>query len=236
MMRKRCAFTLVLVLFVHTTTAQEKKATRGGVSVDMARRTVIIEATVAPRKLPNLEKVYPIELVAGWGAPKGKKAHEIVVAIDVDPSEVHKGLEKLGLKPGKPAKGGPPKDSDPFPKADGPVVNVYFEVPDGAGATRKVAIEKVLNDPATKKPPPKMTFVLTGSALTAPDPNKPDDKKYGADLTGSLICLFPVTDEVVLQTTWTMKEEKYLKFDVNPEALPKEGSPVRLVIEVPARK
>lgn len=235
-MRQQFAFTLVLVLFVQTTAAQEKKGTPGGVSVDMVRRAVFIDAKVAPRKLPNLDKVYPIELVAGWGAPKGKKAHEIVVAIDGDPSDVHKGLEKLGLKPGKPAKGGPLRDGDTFPKADGPVVIVYFEVPDGAGGSRKVAVEKVLIDPATKKPPPKMTFVFTGSALTAPDPNKPDDKKYGADLTGSLICLFPVTDEVVVQTTWTLKEEKYLKFDVNPDALPKEGSAVKLVIEVPARK
>ena len=58
----------------------------------------------------------------------------------------------------------------------------------------------MLIDPATKKPPPKMTFIFTGSVMTAPDPNKPDEKKYGADLTGSLICLFPVTDEVCLQT------------------------------------
>jgi hypothetical protein len=40
-----------------------------------------------------------------------------------------------------------------------------------------------------------------------------------------------VTDEVVLQTTWTMKEEKFLKLDVNPASLPKEGTSVRLVIE-----
>ena len=229
-------FALGLVLFVQTTTAQEKIAKSSGVTVDVVRRAVIVDAKVAPRKLPNLDKAYPIELVAGWGAPKGKKAHEIVVSIDVDPSEVHKGLEKLGLKPGKPAKGGPAKDGDPFPKADGPVVNVYFEVPDGAGGAKKVAIEKVLIDLVTKKSPPKMAFVFTGSVLTAPDPNKPDDKKYGADLTGSLICLFPVTDEVVLQTIWTMKEEKYLKLDVNPDVLPKEGGAVKLVIEVPARK
>jgi hypothetical protein len=233
---KRLTIALGLVLFVQTTTAQEKNAKPVGVTVDAVRRAVIVDAKVAPRKLPNLDKVYPIELVAGWGAPRGKKAHEIVVSIDVDPSEVHKGLEKLGLKPGKPAKGGPSKDGDPFPKADGPIVNVYFEVPDGAGGAKKVSIEKVLIDPATKKSPPKMAFAFTGSVLTAPDPNKPDDKKYGADLTGSLICLFPVTDEVVLQTMWTMKDEKYLKFDVNPDVLPKEGSAVRLVIEVPGRK
>jgi hypothetical protein len=233
---KRLAFAIGVLLTVQTSLAQEKKDKPGGVIVDMARRAVIVDAKVAPRKLPNLDKVYPIELVAGWGAPKGKKAHEIIVSIDVDPSEIHKGLEKLGLKPGKPALGGPPKEGDPFPKAEGPVVNVYFEVPDGAGGTKKVAMEKVLIDPATKKAPPKMTFIFTGSAMTAPDPNKPDEKKYGADLTGSLICLFPVTDEVTLQTTWTMKEEKYLKFDVNPDVLPKEGGAVKLVIEATGKK
>ena len=232
---RRLAFSLGLVIFVQASVAQEKPGKRGGVTVDLTRRAVIVDAKVAPRKLPNLDKVYPIELVAGWGAPAGKKAHEIVVSIDANPSEIHKGLEKLGLKPGKPALGGPPKEGAPFPKAEGPVVNVYLEVPDGAGGQKKVAIEKVLIDPATKKAPPKMTFIFTGSVLTAPDPNKPDEKKYGADLTGSLICLFPVTNEVVLQTTWTMKEEKYLKFDVNSTVLPKEGGAVKLVIEAPKK-
>lgn len=206
--------------------AQEKTA---GVTVDKDKKTVSVPAKVAPRKLEHLKgEVYPIELIAGWGHPKGKKAHEIVVAIDVNPSEVHKGLEALGLKAGKPAKG-------PDAKAEGPAVLVYFEVPEG-GTTKKLAIEKVLIDPKSKKQAPKMTFRFTGSAMVAPDPTKPDDKKYGADLTGSLICLFPVTDEVVLQTDWTMKEEKYLKLDVNPDALPKEGGAVRLVIEEPAGK
>ena len=233
---KRLAFALGLLVFVQTSIAQEKKGRPGGVTVDLARRAVIVDARVAPRKLPNLDKVYPIELVAGWARTVGKKAHEIVVSIEANPSEIHKGLEKLGLKPGKPALGGPPREGAPFPKADGPVVNVYFEVPDGAGGKKKFAIEKVLIDPATKKSPPKMTFIFTGSVMTAPDPNKPSEKKYGADLTGSLICLFPVTDEVVLQTNWTMKEEKYLKFEVNKSLLPKEGGAVKLVIEAPARK
>ena len=61
-------------------------------------------------------------------------------------------------------------------------------------------------------------------------------KKYGADLTGSLLALFPVTDETVLQTDWTMKEEKYLKLEVNTQVMPKEGTPVKLVIEVLAQK
>lgn len=233
----RLVLALLLLVVARSTTAQDKKEppkVATGVTVDTDRKAVVVDAKVAPRMV--LDKVYPIELIAGWPHPKGKKAHEIAVSIDVDPSEVHKGLEKLGLKPGKPAKGTPAKEGDPFPKAEGPVVNVFLEVPDGAGGTKKVPFEKILWDPATKKAPPKMTFVFTGSAMTAPDPNKPDEKKYGADLTGSLACLFPVTDEVVLQTAWTMKEEKFLKLDVNPDALPKVGTAVKLVIEVPEKK
>lgn len=212
------------------TVAQDKKdAPKGGVTVDEAKKCVLVDAKVAPRKLPNLDQVYPVELIAGWGAPKGKKAHEIVVSIDVDPSEVHKGLEKLGLKPGKPARG-------ENAKAEGPIVNVFIEMPDDAGGTKRVPLEKILWDPKTKKAPPKMTFVFTGSVMTATDPNKPDEKKYGADVTGSLIVLFPVSDEVVLQTAWTMKEEKFLKLDVNPAALPKEGTAVKLVIEATDKK
>ncbi|MBM3981352.1 MAG: hypothetical protein FJ304_13905 [Planctomycetes bacterium] len=213
--------------------AQEKKDQKNtGVTIDMTKKSVSIDAKVAPRKLEHLKgEQYPIELIACWGHPKGKKAHETVLTIEVDPSEVHKALEKVGLKPGKPAKGAAQKEGDPDPKAQGPEVNVFVEVPDGAGGTKRLTLEKILMDPKTKKAPPKMTFVFTGSSLTAPDPNKPDDKKYGADLTGSLICLFPVTDEVVLQTGWTMKEEKFLKLDVRPDVLPKEGTPVKLVIE-----
>jgi hypothetical protein len=213
--------------------AEDKKS---GVTVDAAKKIVLVDAKVAPRKLEHLKgEVYPIELIASWPHPKGKKAHETVLTIDANPSEVHKALERLGLKPGKPAKGSAMKEGDPEPKAEGPVVNVSIEVPDPAGGTKRLTLDKVLMDPKTKKAPPKPTFVFTGSALTAPDPNKPDDKKYGADLTGSFICLFPVTDEVVLQTGWTMKEEKFLKLDVRPGVLPKEGTMVKLVIEVPAK-
>jgi len=231
---KRLAIALGLfasLLAAEGSIAQDKKdpPKASGVTVDEAKRCVLVDAKVAPRKLPKLDQVYPIEMIAGWGAPKGKKAHEIVMSIDVDPSEVHKGLEKLGLKAGKPARG-------ENTKAEGPIVNVFVEMPDGAGGNKRVPLEKILWDPKTKKAPPKLTFVFTGSIMTAIDPNKPDDKKYGADVTGSLIVLFPVSDEVVLQTAWTMKEEKFLKLDVNPEALPKEGTAVKLVIEVPEKK
>src|SRR5262249_31321373 len=149
-----------------------------------------------------------------------------VVTIDADPSAVHKGLVDVGLKPGKPARG---EDA----VAEGPEVNVYIDVPAPEG-TKRLTMDKVLIDPKTKKPLPKgVKFKSTGSVESPVDPTKPEVKKYGADLSGTLIALFPVTDETVLQTSLTMKEEKYLKLEVNTDVLPKEGTPVKLVLEAP---
>jgi len=228
---KRFAATIALfaLLLVSVSAAEGPKPAPGGVVVDTSSRTVTVTSKIAQRKLAHLDQVYSIELIASWPHPRGKKAHETVITYDVNPSEVHKGLLDLGLKPGKPAKG-------ESAKAEGPIVNVFIEVPAADGTGKRLTMDKVLMDPKSKKPAPKMTFRFTGSVMSPVDPSKPDEKKYGADLTGTLIALFPVTDETVLQTDWTMKEEKYLKLEVNTDLLPKEGSPVKLVIEVPLPK
>jgi hypothetical protein len=194
-----------------------------GIKVDKDKKAVIIDAKVAPRKLPKYDQVYPIEVIACWPDPKGKKAHETVLTIDVKPSDVHKALESVGLKPGKPARG-------EKAEAEGPEVKVSLEIPDGGG-TRRLTIHRFLIDPKTKERFPKdVKFRFTGSVMTKPDPTKSDDV-YGADLTGTLIAIYPVTDETVCQTSLTMKDEKYLKLDVDPTVLPKEGTPVKLIIE-----
>ncbi len=201
--------------------ADDKKT---GVTVDKEKKSVTIDAKIAPRKLAHLTEIYPIELIAGWGHPKGKKAHETVVTIDADPSAVHKALEEAGLKPGKPAKG-------EGTEAVGPDVIVTIEVPAGDGPAKRLTPDKFLVDPKTKKPFPKsVKFRFTGSVMSQEAPDKPE-KKYGADLSGTLIAIFPVTDETVLQSSLTMKEEKYLKLETNKDLLPKEGTAVKLVLE-----
>jgi hypothetical protein len=67
------------------------------------------------------------------------------------------------------------------------------------------------------------------------DPTK-EELSYGADISGTLIAIFPVTDETVFQTSLTMAEEKYLKLELNTKLLPKEGTAVKLVIEIPKGK
>src|SRR5439155_27168022 len=141
---------------------------------------------------------------------------------------VHNAIESLGLKPGKPLMGG--KDQ---PK--GPKVNIYLEIPGVGGEVRKVTMDKALLDPRNKKPFPKDTeWRFTGSVMSKPDPNK-DETVYGADLSGTLIAIFPVTDQTVLQTNYSMEYEGIMKLETNTKILPPEGTPVKLVIEVPAK-
>ncbi len=192
------------------------------IKVDAQARSVTITGKIAPRKLDNLPQVYPIEVIASLPAPQGKKAHETVITFDAKPSEVHQALEQIGLKPGKPAKG-------EGAKAVGPEVKVSLEIPGADGAAQRMAIEKTLVDSKTGKPMPMLKWYFTGSIMTQPDPQK-NDKVYGADLSGTLISIFPVTDETVLQTNLTMKEEPLLKLETSKQ-LPAVGTPVKLILE-----
>jgi hypothetical protein len=200
-----------------------------GITIDKEKRTISIDAKVAPRKLEHLKgEIYPIEVIACWPHPKGKKAHETVVTIEAAPSAIAKGLEQLGLAPGTPVMGG--KDT---PK--GPAVKVYLEVPDGP-EVRRLTMDKVLLDSRTGKPLPKnIEWRFTGSALTKPDPNK-NEELYGADFTGTLIVIFPVTNATVLQTNLTMEYERFMKLETNTKILPPVRTPVKLVLEVSAGK
>jgi hypothetical protein len=94
-----------------------------------------------------------------------------------------------------------------------------------------VPLEETLVETKTGKPPRPFKWHFTGSTAAQPDPLK-DDWIYGADLSGTLIALFPVTDETVLQTDLTLKDESAMKLETNKAVLPKEGTPVKLVIAV----
>ena len=192
--------------------------------VDRQRRAVAVPCKIAPRKLPTLKEIYPLEVVATYPSPRGQKAHETVVTFECKPSDVHRALESLGLKPGKPARG-------EGQAAAGPEVRVYLEIPGFGGRPRLVPIEKLLVDTRTGRTMPPLRWHFTGSALRQPDPMK-EERVYGADLSGTLLSLVPVTDETVFQTNLTMNEERLVKLDTNKTILPDEGTDVRLIIEV----
>lgn len=187
------------------------------VTADAAKKELRVPCRIAPRKLPNLAEIYPIEVGATLPAPKGQKAHETVVTIDAMPSEIHKGLESLGLKPGKPVRG--------EGEATGPEVDVLLDLPaSGNLPAREVRIESVMVEKRTGRPLPRLRWIFTGSAMK--------EGKFGADVTGTLISLYPVTDEVVLQSSFTMREEGLIKVETAKDRLPAEGTAAVLVLRV----
>jgi hypothetical protein len=216
---------MVLVVVLLATAAVAADPPADALTIDKDKRTITIACKVAPRKLPNLDQIYPLEVVATYPAPKGQKAHETVVNFDVKPSDVHKALESLGLKAGKPARG-------EGAVASGPEVKIFLEVPGLGGISRRIPIEKTLLDKKTGKTMPPLKWIFTGSVMKQIDPAKPE-LTYAADMTGTLIGIFPVTDETVFQTNLTMQDEPLLKMDTNTAVLPEIGTSVRLVIQVP---
>jgi hypothetical protein len=219
-----CGLVLVfLVAGVLSAPAQEKKEAK--LVVDKENRTIIVPAKVAPRKIddPRYKEIYPIEVVATYPFPRGAKAHETVVTIEVKPSAVHKALVDLGLKPGKPAR--TVKD-----KQTGPAVQILVETT--PGKRPRLPIERFLVDKKTGKPMPKVKWLFTGSEMVKTDPDKPE--VYGADAKGTLIAIFPVTAETVFQSDRPLEDEKYVKLETT-DKLPKVGTAVNLVIVVPKK-
>ena len=208
---------------------KRKKATTVAVdpkvlAVDRTAKTVTVHGAIATRKLPNLDQVYPIEVIGTWYAPKAQKAHETVVTFKgVNPSDVHKALVDLGLKPGKPGYG-------EGAKAQGPEVKIFLEFTGADGKVARVSLDKCLVS-KDGKPVPEFKWYFTGSVMKEPDPEKPV-QVYGADLTGTFISIFPVTDCCVFQSQLTMKDESALKLETNAKVLPKEGTAVKLILQV----
>ncbi len=192
---------------------------QGGIVVDKDKKTIRVPCKIAPRKLPNLPDIYPIEVISCWPTPKGQKAHETIVIFDVMPSDVHKAIESLGLKPGKPGRGDD--------RCSGPELEVFLDLPAVNGhPAGLVSIDRLLVDKRTGRTLPAITWHFTGSVVK--------DGKFAADTTGTMIGLYPVTDELIIQSNFTMREESLIKLETNKQLLPGENTPVTLVIKVPS--
>jgi outer membrane protein assembly factor BamB len=193
------------------------------ITVDKEARQVAIPCRIAMRKLPTLKEIYPLEVIASLPYPRGQKAHETVLSYDIKPSEAHQAMKSLGLKPGKPASG-------VNAKAKGPEVQISLEFAGITGKTRSIPISKTLLDTRTGRPMGPLKWHYTGSAMRKRDPNKPD-LTFGADMSGTLISIFPVTDETVFQSNMTLAEESLLKLETNKSILPPVGTEVKLIIK-----
>ena len=75
----------------------------------------------------------------------------------------------------------------------------------------------------------RVRWLFTGSALIKADPRS-EEEIYGAEFSGTMVTIFPVTDETVFQSTLGMDAEALFNLEV-AGILPAIGSKVRLLIE-----
>ncbi len=204
---------------------QELEAGAAGATlqIDKPKRTVRIPCRIAPRKLPTLADVYPLEVIACFPAPIGQKSHETAVSTEVKPSDLHQALLQLGLQPGAPVHG------DTTEQPTGSEVSLALEITDVTGQLRVIPIEETLIDERTGRSMPPLKWFFTGSVLREPAAAGLP-RAYAADLSGTLITLFPVTSETVLQSSLSMKPRATLRLDTDKALLPPEGTAARLII------
>lgn len=201
----------------------ERGAAGAMLQIDKPKRAVRVPCRIAPRKLPTLADTYPLEVIACFPAPIGQKAHETAVSTEAKPSALHQALVQIGLQPGHPVHG------DTTEQPSGSEVSLALEFTDVTGQVRAVPIEETLIDERTGRTMPPLKWFFTGSVLREP-PAAGVPRAYAADLSGTLVTLFPVTAETVLQSSLSMKPRAFLRLDTNKILLPPEGTDVRLVI------
>jgi hypothetical protein len=81
----------------------------------------------------------------------------------------------------------------------------------------------------TGKSLPPLTWHFTGSSFRQPDPEK-EEFTYGANLTGTLITIYPVTDDTVIQSNLTLRDESMWRLETS-KTLPPPGKAATLIIQ-----
>jgi hypothetical protein len=151
--------------------------------------------------------------------PRGKSYESCFETGALDAMKLYEGLKKIGAKPGKPAAENAP--------AEGAKLKISVEWKDG-DKTRTEPIEAFVYDETTKKPMEKVQWIFAGSK----EGFVPELEGMGLMVCAmkNLMGLYQgdpsplITNPVPLMTG--------NRYKVNKELLPKEGTPVKIIMEV----
>lgn len=151
--------------------------------------------------------------------PRGKAYESCFETGALDAMKLFEGLKKIGAKPGKPA-----GESTP---AEGSRLKISVEWKDG-DKTRTEPIESFVLDDTTKKPMERIQWIFTGSK----EGYIPEIDAMGLVVVSmkNLVGLYQgdpaplITNPVPLMTG--------NRYKVNKALLPKEGTTVKIIIEV----
>lgn len=151
--------------------------------------------------------------------PKGK-AYESLFEAPVDPVELNEALKKIGAKPGKPA-------ADEKTPATGDRVKISVQWKDGE-KDRTEPVELFINDDETKKTMETPGWVFQGSK----EGFVPDLGDVGLLVltTKNLVGLYQGDGTPLLTNSAPLMSGH--RYRVNKQLLPKEGTPVKIVMQV----
>jgi hypothetical protein len=151
--------------------------------------------------------------------PKGK-AYESLFEAPVDPVKLNEALKKIGSKPGKPA-------ADEKTPATGDKVKISVQWKDG-DKERTEPVEKFINDEETKKPMETPGWIFQGSKEGfVPDLN---DTGLLVLTTKNLVGLYQGDGTTLLTNSAPLMSGH--RYRVNKQLLPKEGTPVKIIMQV----
>ena len=150
--------------------------------------------------------------------PRGKSYESCFETGPLDPLKLHEALQKIGLKPGHSA--------NEAKTAEGDKLKISVEWKDG-DKTRTEPIESFVIDEETKKPMEKVKWIYAGSK-----------EGYVPEIDAT--SLMVVSSKNILglyqgdPTPLIANPEPIIvghRYKANKESLPKEGTPVRIIIE-----
>jgi acylphosphatase len=159
----------------------------------------------------------------------GGKEYEALFSCPADPKALHAALVELGIKPGKPAQEG--KTEAEYVLPEGGKVRIWVEWTQGVKKGRE-SVESFVLDTVAKEPMKPVEWVFTGSQME----KNPEtgEEVLGATQSKNLIALHHLDATVLIQNP--LKDAKDSgRYKANLEALPKEGSDVTLVLEIPKK-
>jgi hypothetical protein len=188
----------------------------GSLQIDAARGAISFAARVA--KFDQYEQLKgAIEYLV---VMPGGKEYESVFVAPVDPIALYEGLKKIGVEPGK---SGSTEEKTP---PEGGRLRIWVEWKDGDKDRREPAETFVL-DVLSGKPMEVKPWVFTGSREVF---NPAEGKMtLGVLNTKNVIALYHNDATVLVQPSSLAKDPH--QFKVNKPAVPREGTPVRIVLE-----
>ena len=182
--------------------------------VDRKAKRVVVDGYIALR-------AGQLEMLA---CPSGTKEHESVVAVFAKAQVVHAGLLAIGGKVGKPVVWEPN-----YQPPTGSEVQVIALWKDADGKKHNIDTRKWVHELGTEKGTLSTNFVFAGSRMWK-DPDT-GEERYLAE-SGDLICVSNFATATLDVPLESSQVNSGLMFAAMTDAIPPEGTPIRLVLQL----